>query len=38
MYEGGDFVEWFDINREKFKEFKTSKLSDFVYDKVLKRE
>jgi uncharacterized protein (TIGR01244 family) len=38
LYEGGDFIEWFDKNREKFKEFKTSKFSDFIYDKVLKRE
>jgi len=33
-----DFVEWFDKNRDKFKEFKTSRLSDFVYEKLLRRE
>jgi len=39
LYDGkSDFVEWFDKNREKFKEFKTSKLSDFIYDKLLRRE
>ena len=38
LYEGGDFVEWFDKNREKFKEIKTNRLGDFVYEKILKRE
>jgi hypothetical protein len=39
LYDGkSDFVEWFDKNREKFKEFKSSKLSDFISDKVLRKE
>jgi len=39
LYDGkSDFVEWFDKNREKFKEFKTSKFSDFIYDRILRRE
>jgi protein tyrosine/serine phosphatase len=34
-----DFIEWFDKNREKIANYKTSnKLSDFIYDKILKRE
>jgi protein tyrosine/serine phosphatase len=38
-YDGkSDFVEWFDKNREKFKNYKTSKLGDFIYDRLLKRE
>jgi len=38
MYEGGDFVEWFEKNKNKFKEFKSSKFWDFVFEKILKRE
>ncbi|NPA11846.1 MAG: dual specificity protein phosphatase family protein [Epsilonproteobacteria bacterium] len=38
MYDEGDFVEWFDNNRENFKNIKTSKLADLLYDKILKRE
>ena len=39
LYDGkSDFVEWFDKNREKFKEFKSSKLGDFISDKVLRKE
>ena len=38
LYDGGDFVEWFDKNRDKFKEFKSSRLSDFVSDKILRKE
>ncbi|MEO1958224.1 MAG: dual specificity protein phosphatase family protein [Nautiliaceae bacterium] len=38
LYDGGDFVEWFDKNRDKFKEFKSSKFGDFLADKVLRKE
>jgi len=39
LYDGkSDFVEWFDKNRENFKEFKSSKLGDFISDKVLRKE
>jgi protein tyrosine/serine phosphatase len=38
LYDGGDFVEWFDKNKDKFKEFKSSRLSDFVSDKILRKE
>ena len=36
--EKSDFVEWFDKNREKFKEFKSSRLGDFISDKILRKE
>jgi protein tyrosine/serine phosphatase len=38
MYEGGDFVEWFDKSRDKFKEFKSNKLADFITDRILRKE
>jgi protein tyrosine/serine phosphatase len=36
--EKSDFIVWFENNKEKFKEFKTSKISNILYDKILKRE
>ncbi|WP_456470105.1 tyrosine-protein phosphatase [Caminibacter sp.] len=39
FYDGkSDFVEWFDKNRDKFKEFKSNSLADFISDKVLRKE
>ena len=39
LYDGkSDFVEWFDKNRNKFKEFKSNKLGDFISDKILRKE
>jgi len=38
MYNGDNFVEWFDKNRDLFKDFKTSSFADMLYDKILKRE
>ncbi len=37
-YPGGDFLEWFDKNREKFKEYKGSQVGNFLADKILRRE
>jgi len=39
LYDGkSDFVEWFDKNREKFKEFKSNKFADFITDRILRKE
>jgi len=39
LYDGkSDFVEWFDKNRDKFKEFKSNRFADFITDKVLRKE
>jgi protein tyrosine/serine phosphatase len=36
--EGEDFLEWFDKNRDKFKDFSGSKIGNIIADKILKRE
>ena len=39
LYDGkSDFVEWFDKNREKFKEFKSNRFADFITDRILRKE
>jgi len=39
MYDGSDFVEWLEKNRDKIKNsYKSNKIADFIYDKVLRRE
>jgi len=39
MYDGSDFVEWLEKNRDKIKNsYKSNKIADFIYDKLLKRE
>ena len=38
LYDGGDFVEWFDKNRDKFKEFKSNRFADFITDRILRKE